>query len=168
MLILSVSDNWVLGGADHAEVVQAGDHSIILCGASLLLVKYEHQRNGFLVVQIMLRLSKQERPDIPPLEELPGQPLPGIRDYICLMKVHCNCMSSKPLQVPEVQELPGCINWTATSGCLWVQRLSWLSVIEFVTTLRPGGDSPCKILYTISAGISHCCIEEHELCAQLE
>lgn len=39
------------------------------------------------VLQIMLRLSKQDRPEIPPVEELPGQPLPGIKDYICLMKV---------------------------------------------------------------------------------
>ena len=35
----------------------------------------------------MLLLSKQERPDISPYSELPGQPLPGIRDYIRLMQV---------------------------------------------------------------------------------
>ena len=55
------------------------------------------------VLQIMMRLSKQERPEIPDLEELPGQPLPGISEYISLMKVRSQTASA--------------------SGCLWAQRL---------------------------------------------
>lgn len=38
-------------------------------------------------VQIMLRLNQQDRPDVPPLDTLPGQPLPGVAAYIQLMKV---------------------------------------------------------------------------------
>ena len=37
--------------------------------------------------QIMLRLSQQERPEVPELDTLPGQPLPGITAYIQLMQV---------------------------------------------------------------------------------
>ncbi len=36
----------------------------------------------------MLVLTQQrDRPEIPPLDTLPGQPLPGIEDYIGLMQV---------------------------------------------------------------------------------
>jgi len=36
----------------------------------------------------MLMLTQQrDRPEIPPLDTLPGQPLPGIDDYIGLMQV---------------------------------------------------------------------------------
>jgi hypothetical protein len=35
----------------------------------------------------MLRLQAQDRPEIPPLHTLPGQPLPGIADYVKLMQV---------------------------------------------------------------------------------
>lgn len=39
-------------------------------------------------VQIMMVLTQQrERPEIPPLDTLPGQPLPGIGEYILLMQV---------------------------------------------------------------------------------
>ena len=44
-------------------------------------------------VQIMVELTqKQGRPEIPPLHELPGQPLPGIEGYLHLMRV---CPTSK-------------------------------------------------------------------------
>ena len=39
------------------------------------------------MLQIMLRLQAQDRPEIPELDTLPGQPLPGITQYIKLMKV---------------------------------------------------------------------------------
>lgn len=42
-------------------------------------------------LQIILRLQQQDRPELPPLCELPGQPLPGITDYIKLMKVFTLC-----------------------------------------------------------------------------
>lgn len=35
----------------------------------------------------MIRLNQQDRPEMPPLDTLPGQPLPGITAYIQLMKV---------------------------------------------------------------------------------
>ncbi len=41
-----------------------------------------------MLLQIMLRLQAQDRPEIPPQDRLPGQPLPGIIDYIDLMKVN--------------------------------------------------------------------------------
>ena len=46
-------------------------------------------------MQIMLRLAAQDRPAIPDLAALPGQPLPGIKEYIDLMKVcaHVICVS---------------------------------------------------------------------------
>ena len=41
-----------------------------------------------MALQIMLVLTQQhDRPDIPSLDTLPGQPLPGIGDYIGLMQV---------------------------------------------------------------------------------
>ncbi len=39
-------------------------------------------------VQIMMLLTQQQaRPEIPPLDSLPGQPLPGVEEYIPLMQV---------------------------------------------------------------------------------
>jgi hypothetical protein len=39
-------------------------------------------------VQIMVLLTQQQaRPDIPPLDSLPGPPLPGIEEYLQLMQV---------------------------------------------------------------------------------
>lgn len=55
-----------------------------------------------LVLQIMLRLQAQDRPEIPDLDNLPGQPLPGITQYIKLMKVWvslCDAVSP-PLGLP--------------------------------------------------------------------
>ena len=41
-----------------------------------------------LAVQIMMLLTQQQaRPDIPPLDTLPGPPLPGIEEYVQLMQV---------------------------------------------------------------------------------
>lgn len=40
-----------------------------------------------MLLQIMLRLQQKDRPEIPPLHTLPGQPLPGIDDYVKLMTV---------------------------------------------------------------------------------
>ena len=40
------------------------------------------------VLQIMLVLTqKNARPDIPPIESLPGQPLPSVDEYLQLMQV---------------------------------------------------------------------------------
>ncbi len=39
-------------------------------------------------MQIMMLLTQQQaRPDIPPLDSLPGPPLPGIEEYVQLMQV---------------------------------------------------------------------------------
>ncbi|KAL0041949.1 hypothetical protein WJX79_010123 [Trebouxia sp. C0005] len=52
--------------------------------------------------QIMLRLQAQDRPEIPPLHTLPGQPLPGIADYIKLMQV---CWSEDPSKRPGFEHV---------------------------------------------------------------
>ena len=51
------------------------------------------------MLQIMLRLQAKDRPEIPELDALPGQPLPGIADYIKLMKVSAStvCCSVVPI-----------------------------------------------------------------------
>lgn len=38
-------------------------------------------------VQIMMLLTQQQRPDIPPLDSLPGPSLPEIEEYVQLMQV---------------------------------------------------------------------------------
>ncbi len=53
-------------------------------------------------MQIMMLLTQQQaRPDIPPLDTLPGPPLPGIEEYIQLMQV------SHPLRVCVQKMLKG-------------------------------------------------------------
>ena len=48
-----------------------------------------HQESEHAVaVQIMMLLTQQQaRPDIPPLNSLPGRSLPGIEEYVQLMQV---------------------------------------------------------------------------------
>ncbi|DBA83679.1 TPA: hypothetical protein ACH3X1_006228 [Trebouxia sp. C0004] len=52
--------------------------------------------------QIMLRLQAQDRPEIPPLHTLPGQPLPGIADYVKLMQA---CWSQDPSKRPGFEHV---------------------------------------------------------------
>ena len=55
------------------------------------------------LVQIMVELTqKQGRPELPPLYELPGQPLPGIEGYLHLMRV---CQSSKVRHVDRLSPI---------------------------------------------------------------
>ena len=54
-------------------------------------------------VQIMLVLTqKHERPELPPLETLPGQPLPGIEDYLQLMQ---DCWHEDPSKRPRFEDI---------------------------------------------------------------
>ncbi|DBB05340.1 TPA: hypothetical protein ACH3X3_010560 [Trebouxia sp. C0006] len=53
--------------------------------------------------QIMLVLTQQrDRPEIPPLDTLPGQPLPDIEDYIGLMQ---DCWSEDVLKRPRFEDI---------------------------------------------------------------
>ncbi|KAL0038253.1 hypothetical protein WJX79_010194 [Trebouxia sp. C0005] len=53
--------------------------------------------------QIMLVLTQQlDRPEIPPLDTLPGQPLPGIEDYIGLMQ---DCWSEDVSKRPRFEDI---------------------------------------------------------------
>ena len=46
------------------------------------------QPSTVILLQIMMRLTQQQdRPEIPSLDSLPGQPLPGIGAYLHLMQV---------------------------------------------------------------------------------
>jgi len=53
------------------------------------LNKMAHQESEqeFAVQIMMLLIQQQARPDIPPLDSLPGPPLPGIEQYVQLMQV---------------------------------------------------------------------------------
>ena len=54
-------------------------------------------------VQIMLVLTqKHERPELPSLETLPGQPLPGIEDYLQLMQ---DCWHEDPSKRPRFEDI---------------------------------------------------------------
>ena len=58
------------------------------------------------MLQIMLRLQAQDRPEIPELDTLPGQPLPGITQYIKLMKVQAPvCDAAPPSWVVPIRRL---------------------------------------------------------------
>lgn len=52
--------------------------------------------------QIMLRLNQQDRPEVPPLDTLPGQPLPGITGYIQLMQ---ECWDENPQNRPSFEHI---------------------------------------------------------------
>ena len=56
-----------------------------------------------MLVQIMMALTQQHaRPELPPLETLPGQPLPGIQDYLQLMQ---DCWHEDPSKRPRYEDI---------------------------------------------------------------
>ena len=71
----------------------------VLCVQSAAPSMLLKKLTAAVMLQIMLRLQAQDRPEIPDLDNLPGQPLPGITQYIKLMKVWGSLCDAASLSV---------------------------------------------------------------------
>ena len=77
------------------------------CSTALAAAIQQYVQDYFLCLQIMLVLTqRRERPEVPDLDTLPGQPLPGIEEYIMLMQVGSALSSGS---APALAFVPSCI-----------------------------------------------------------
>ncbi|KAL0046815.1 hypothetical protein WJX82_010624 [Trebouxia sp. C0006] len=106
-VLSSVADNprWLAPEAvahqDYSKAADVYSFGIVLWELLTWQIPWG-DHNSF---QIMMLLTQQQaRPDIPPLDSLPGPPLPGIEEYVQLMQA---CWHEEPDQRPGFESITG-------------------------------------------------------------